>query len=137
MQRATSPYPGTIETVEQLEDLLSEPTPGAIETFRRLEGDLVLLGVGLWKQSRTEQAEALTRALGDARRIHQIAHQKDGRSLAAHGILVGMLGNRQAGRLAGARLAEFAGARHDILNETVHREVAAAITEFVLPGSDE
>jgi alpha-beta hydrolase superfamily lysophospholipase len=35
-------------------------------------------------------------------------------------------------RLAGARLAEFAGARHDILNETVHREVAAAITEFVL-----
>ena len=34
--------------------------------------------------------------------------------------------------LAGARLAEFAGARHDILNETVHREVAAAITEFVL-----
>jgi alpha-beta hydrolase superfamily lysophospholipase len=40
-----------------------------------------------------------------------------------------------SGRLAGARLAEFAGARHDILNETVHREVAAAITEFVLAGS--
>jgi alpha-beta hydrolase superfamily lysophospholipase len=37
-----------------------------------------------------------------------------------------------SGRLAGARLAEFPGARHDILNETVHREVAAAITEFVL-----
>jgi alpha-beta hydrolase superfamily lysophospholipase len=37
-----------------------------------------------------------------------------------------------SGRLAGARLAEFSGARHDILNETVHREVAAAITEFVL-----
>ena len=31
-----------------------------------------------------------------------------------------------------ARLAEFAWARHDVLNETVHREVAAAITEFVL-----
>lgn len=28
-------------------------------------------------------------------------------------------------------LAEFAGARHDILNETVHREVAAAIVDFV------
>ena len=40
-----------------------------------------------------------------------------------------------AGRLRRARLAEFAGARHDILNETVHRDVAAAITEFVLPGS--
>ena len=37
-----------------------------------------------------------------------------------------------AGRVKRARLAEFAGARHDILNETVHREVAAAITEFIL-----
>jgi hypothetical protein len=27
---------------------------------------------------------------------------------------------------------EFPGARHDILNETVHRDVAATITEFVL-----
>src|SRR5438552_10349874 len=35
-----------IETVEQLEDLLSEPTPGVIETLSRLEGDLMLLGVG-------------------------------------------------------------------------------------------
>ncbi len=37
-----------------------------------------------------------------------------------------------AGRLKRARLAEFPGARHDILNETVHREVAAAVTEFIL-----
>jgi len=36
-----------------------------------------------------------------------------------------------AGRLPGARLAEFGGARHDILNETVHRDVAAVIAEFV------
>jgi alpha-beta hydrolase superfamily lysophospholipase len=35
------------------------------------------------------------------------------------------------------RLAEFPGARHDILNETVHREVAAAITGFVLSGGAE
>lgn len=28
-------------------------------------------------------------------------------------------------------LAEFAGARHDILNETVHREVTAAVVDFV------
>lgn len=27
--------------------------------------------------------------------------------------------------------AEFAGARHDILNETVHREVAAAVVDFI------
>ena len=37
-----------------------------------------------------------------------------------------------AGRLKRASLAEFPGARHDILNETVHREVAAAVTEFIL-----
>ncbi len=34
-------------------------------------------------------------------------------------------------RLPGGQLAEFPGARHDVLNETVHREVAAAITGFV------
>ena len=39
-----------------------------------------------------------------------------------------------AGRLKRGRLAEFPGARHDILNETVHREVAAAVTEFILSG---
>jgi alpha-beta hydrolase superfamily lysophospholipase len=39
-----------------------------------------------------------------------------------------------AGRLKRARLAEFPGARHDVLNETVHREVAAAVTEFILAG---
>src|SRR6516162_8546010 len=38
--------PDRIETVEQLEDLLSEPTPGVVETMARLEGDLILLGVG-------------------------------------------------------------------------------------------
>jgi len=34
-------------------------------------------------------------------------------------------------RVPDGRLAEFAGARHDVLNETVHREVAATITEFI------
>jgi alpha-beta hydrolase superfamily lysophospholipase len=39
---------------------------------------------------------------------------------------------RWATRLKRGQLAEFAGARHDILNETVHAAVAAAITEFIL-----
>ncbi len=34
-----------IQTVEQLDDLLSEPTPGVIATLRRLEGDLLILGI--------------------------------------------------------------------------------------------
>ena len=37
-----------------------------------------------------------------------------------------------AARLPSGQLAEFAGARHDVLNEVVHREAAAAITKFVL-----
>lgn len=35
-----------IETVEQLEEILSRPTPALVEDMRRLEGDLVILGVG-------------------------------------------------------------------------------------------
>jgi len=34
-------------------------------------------------------------------------------------------------RVPDGRLAEFAGAHHDVLNETVHRDVAAAITGFI------
>lgn len=41
-----------------------------------------------------------------------------------------------AGRLKKARLAEFAGARHDVLNETAHRAVAASVAEFVLAGGE-
>ena len=39
-----------------------------------------------------------------------------------------------AGRLKRGQLAEFAGARHDVLNETVHAAVAAAIVAFILSG---
>src|SRR5262249_10337117 len=36
----------TIETVDQLEDSLSEPSAGAIDALGRLKGDLIVLGVG-------------------------------------------------------------------------------------------
>jgi nucleoside-diphosphate-sugar epimerase len=36
----------SIQTVEQLEQLLSEPTDAVVEMMRSLEGDIVLLGVG-------------------------------------------------------------------------------------------
>jgi uncharacterized protein YbjT (DUF2867 family) len=38
--------PDSIQTVAQLEDLLSEPTAGVVETLGRLEGDLIVLGAG-------------------------------------------------------------------------------------------
>jgi len=35
-----------IESLQQLEDMLSEPTEGVIKTLARLEGDVLILGVG-------------------------------------------------------------------------------------------
>ncbi len=35
-----------VESVEQLEDLLSEPSDAAIQAMARLDGDVLLLGVG-------------------------------------------------------------------------------------------
>ena len=40
-------------------------------------------------------------------------------------------------RLPDARFVEFAGARHDVLNDTVHREVAAEIAAFVARVTDD
>jgi alpha-beta hydrolase superfamily lysophospholipase len=37
-------------------------------------------------------------------------------------------------RVREGRLAEFPGAHHDVLNESAHREVAAAIIEFIRPA---
>jgi hypothetical protein len=36
----------TIQSSEQLEDLLSEPTEAVVEMMRRVEGDIILLGAG-------------------------------------------------------------------------------------------
>jgi hypothetical protein len=36
-----------------------------------------------------------------------------------------------AEQIAALQIHEFPGAHHDILNETVHREVAAAIIDFI------
>jgi hypothetical protein len=38
-------HPATVDSVEQLEDLLSEPTEAVLDTLARLNGDLILLGV--------------------------------------------------------------------------------------------
>jgi alpha-beta hydrolase superfamily lysophospholipase len=59
--------------------------------------------------------------------------------LAVHGSkdevvpIGGVLGWRD--RLTSLRVAEFTGSGHDILNEAVHREVAATVADFVLSVS--
>jgi nucleoside-diphosphate-sugar epimerase len=35
-----------IDSLDTLDDLLSQPTPGVVETLKNLEGDLLILGVG-------------------------------------------------------------------------------------------
>ena len=42
----TARLPERIDSVEQLEDLLSEPTPAVIKTMARLDGDVLILGIG-------------------------------------------------------------------------------------------
>ena len=42
----TARLPDRIESVEQLEELLSEPTPSVIDALGRFDGDLLILGVG-------------------------------------------------------------------------------------------
>lgn len=41
------------------------------------------------------------------------------------------LSREWAARLPNGSIVEFAGARHDVLNESVHREVASAVADFV------
>ena len=59
-----------IESVEQLEDLLSEPTPGAVEAMRRLKGDLILLGVaGKMGPTLARMAKRASELAGVSRRV--------------------------------------------------------------------
>jgi hypothetical protein len=38
--------PSTIDSIDQLDDLLSTPTPGVVEALSKLPGDILILGVG-------------------------------------------------------------------------------------------
>ncbi len=60
----------SIETVDELEDLLSQPSRGLIEMMRRLSGDLIVLGVG-GKMGPTlaRMARRATESAGKDRRI--------------------------------------------------------------------
>ena len=62
--------PSSIESIEQLEQMLSEPTEEVVDMMRRLEGDLILLGVGgKIGPSLARMAKRATDLAGVARRI--------------------------------------------------------------------
>ncbi len=65
---------GPIQTVEQLDDLLSEPTPGVVATLGRLEGDLLILGVvGKMGPTLARMARRASEMAGVRRRVIGVA----------------------------------------------------------------
>jgi hypothetical protein len=79
-----------IESVEQLEDLLSEPTTAAVEAMGRVDGDLMLLGVG-GKMGPTlaRMARRASDLAGTRRRVIGVSRFSSGgveQRLAQHGV---------------------------------------------------
>src|SRR5207248_621023 len=79
-----------IQTVEQLEQLLSEPTEAVVETMRRLQGDIILLGAGgKIGPSLARMARRASDLAGVARRVIGVSRFSNAREeakLQAHGI---------------------------------------------------
>jgi nucleoside-diphosphate-sugar epimerase len=64
----------SIQSEEQLDDLLSEPTTGVIETLGRLKGDLIILGVaGKMGPTLARMARRASETAGVCRRIIGVA----------------------------------------------------------------
>jgi nucleoside-diphosphate-sugar epimerase len=66
--------PSTIQSENQLDDLLNEPTPQVIETMGRLDGDIIILGVsGKMGPSLARMAQRASDAAGVNRKIFGVA----------------------------------------------------------------
>ena len=69
-----SAYPATVDTLDQLEDLLSEPSPAAIEALGKIAGDVLVLGVGgKMGPSLARMAVRASQAAGVRRRVIGVA----------------------------------------------------------------
>jgi nucleoside-diphosphate-sugar epimerase len=69
----------SIDSEQQLDDLLSEPTPQVVETMRRLDGDIVILGVaGKMGPSMARMTRRASDATGVARRVFGVARFSSG-----------------------------------------------------------
>jgi nucleoside-diphosphate-sugar epimerase len=82
--------PDAVESVDQLEDLLSAPTDGVIETLARLDGDVIVLGVaGKMGPTLARMARRAFDAAGVRRRVIGVARFSSGgvaERLQAHGV---------------------------------------------------
>jgi nucleoside-diphosphate-sugar epimerase len=86
----TTALPDRIETVERLEDLLSEPSPAAVEAFRRLPGDVVILGAaGKMGPTLARMARRAADAAGTSRRVIAVSRFSEpgaAEALARYGV---------------------------------------------------
>jgi nucleoside-diphosphate-sugar epimerase len=80
----------SIQTVEELELLLSEPSEAVVAMMRRLKGDIVLLGVGgKIGPSLARMAKRATDLAGSKRRVIGVSRfsaEREMESLAGHGV---------------------------------------------------
>lgn len=75
---ATEALPDTIQTEEQLEELLSRPTPAVIDLFKRMQGDLAIVGgAGKIGPSLTNMALRARQAAGTKQDIIVISRFRD------------------------------------------------------------
>ncbi len=68
----------SVDTVEQLDDLLSEPTEAVVETLARCEGDIIVLGVaGKMGPTLARMARRAADQAGSKRRVIGVARFSD------------------------------------------------------------
>src|SRR5688500_18901702 len=78
MNETKSALPERIESVDQLEDLLSDPTPAAVRAMGNMKGDLLVLGVaGKMGPTLARMAKRASDAAGVKRRIIGVSRFSD------------------------------------------------------------
>jgi len=90
MNETKSALPERIESVDQLEDLLSDPTPAAVRAMGNMKGDLIVLGVaGKMGPTLARMAKRASDAAGVKRRVigvSRFSNADEETRLQAHGI---------------------------------------------------
>ena len=80
----------SIDSVEQLETLLSDPSPAVVETMRRLNGDIIILGVaGKMGPTLARMAKRASELAGVSRKVIGVSRfsaSNEQRALEQHGI---------------------------------------------------
>ncbi|HEV2295685.1 MAG TPA: NAD-dependent epimerase/dehydratase family protein [Tepidisphaeraceae bacterium] len=90
MKTVESKLPERIESVEQLEEMLSDPTPAAVRAMGNMEGDLIVLGVaGKMGPTLARMAKRASNAAGVRRRVigvSRFTNADEESRLQSHGI---------------------------------------------------